>query len=413
MTASSDELRAGYRDPRVWFWMAFWPLALLVRVALGDYHTGPMILWALGIGLLETNAVLTGRRARRGLTLTPDGITWHKHEMFLPWSAVTTVERSDTRLVVRVSEPGDALEGMAQAARLEIRANLRRYGAPVALRAGRLDVPVDEVVAAARRLRGERPVTGSFERFVTLGARPDRARAHRFARLWTRLAAGGLGMVLFAAVVHGIFAVPGRDPQLVFVYKRIARPGYIDQLLTIVNTQGSTVAPTLEFLPLDRHGKRIPGVTVRTAFGTDRGMVVIPAYGNGNDVLAFDGPGARQVADVKVKVRRTVRIEAKVPAEAAEELTVRRIADGHTLPDVTGAFDTVLVTNSYRVPISVRLVCLLWEDPPPGAPQQLVASLPIGGLTRIDPLQVGTVPVTGPATGRTRECGSVKVFFSR
>ena len=416
LTASShDELRVGYRDLRVWFWPVFWPVALAVRWTLGTYHTGPMILWVLGIGLLETNAILTARRARRGLTLAPDGVTWHKYALFLPWSIVTAVEQSSVRhgprLVVRVSEPGQALDDVARPARLEVHSHLRRYGAPVALRAGRLAVPAAEVVEAARRLREEQPATDGLRRFMALDARPERVRAYRSAKLWARLAAAGMGVLVFAGVVHGIFAFSGGDSQLVFVYRPTSRPGYMDQFLTIINTRPSAVAPTLAFVPLDRKGRKISGVTVRTAFGSDHGMVVIPAGWRGSDVLAFDGPGSRQVADVKVIVRSIVRIRAaETPAEYTEDLEAREISAGHTVQ--AGAFDTVLVNNPYPFPISIRVVCTIWEEPPPGAAQQMTEALPIGGLTRIAPLEVGTVPVTGPAAGRTRECGGVTAYFS-
>jgi hypothetical protein len=197
----------------------------------------------------------------------------------------------------------------------------------------------------------------------------------------------------------------------VFVYRPTSRPGYMDQFLTIINTRPSAVAPTLAFVPLDRKGRKISGVTVRTAFGSDHGMVVIPAGWRGSDVLAFDGPGSRQVADVKVIVRSMVRIRAaETPAEYTEDLEAREISAGHTVQ--AGAFDTVLVNNPYPFPISIRVVCTIWEEPPPGAAQQMTEALPIGGLTRIAPLEVGTVPVTGPAAGRTRECGGVTAYFS-
>src|SRR4051794_41974104 len=76
-----------------------------------------MVLWIPGIALLEANAVLTALRARRGLTLTAQGITWHKYEMRLSWANVTAVEQSarrgGARLVVRVGEAGQALEDVA------------------------------------------------------------------------------------------------------------------------------------------------------------------------------------------------------------------------------------------------------------------------------------------------------------
>jgi hypothetical protein len=104
------------------FWPMFWLVAIALRWRFGWDAAGPMIFWVPGIALLETNAILIALRARRGLTLTQRGITWHKYEMYLPWSNVVAVEqrvlRRGARLVVRVDEPAQALEDVARPARL-------------------------------------------------------------------------------------------------------------------------------------------------------------------------------------------------------------------------------------------------------------------------------------------------------
>lgn len=47
----------------------------------------------------------------------------------------------------------------------------------------------------------------------------------------------------------------------------------------------------------------MPDVEVRTAFGSDEGRLVVPADWAVLDVLRFEGPGAREVEDVAVRVR--------------------------------------------------------------------------------------------------------------
>lgn len=408
-----DERRIEYRSHAVWFWPVFWPAALLLRWLLDWDAAGPMTFWVPGIALLETNAILTALRARRGLTLTPYGITWHKYEMRLSWSVVVAVEqrvrRRGVRLVVRMDDPAIALEDVAVLARPEVRVNLRWFDAPIALRAGRLARPAAEVVELADRLRRDyEPATG-IKGFATRDTPPGRERARRSARRWIRLASVGFGALLLGTGL--VNAAPSNDFQeLTFTFNRTTGPGHMDQVLDMANYGWSAVAPTLTFVPLDGAGHALPGVTVRTAYGSDRGLVVLPPRTTGNDVLAFDGPGFRKVADVKVTVRHAERV--KTPEGAADELHARRLLDtGLTEPPQD--FDSLVVQNTNAFAVSVRMVCILWEDPPPGATQQMVRSLPIGGLVSIDPLDEVNVPVTGTVRRLARSCGSVKVYYSR
>ncbi|MDN3359006.1 hypothetical protein [Actinomadura sp. DC4] len=406
--ASQDE-RIAYRSHAVWFWPVFWPVAIALRWFLGWDAGGPMVLWIPGIALLETNAILTALRARRGLTLAADEITWHKYEMRLSWSNVTAVEQRGRRLVVRVGEPGQALEDVALPARPEVHANLRRFGAPIAVRAGRLARPAAEVVEIAGRLREAYEPSSGLKGFLIRDTPPEQERARRSARLWITLASLGLGVVLFGAVIVNI--VPSSpDPEIAFVFKRTTGPGYIDQVLHMTNYGLTATAPTLGFVPLDRAGHVLPGVTVRTAYGSDRGLVVLPPRSPGIDVLAFDGPGFRDVADVRVTVRHRDRLRR--PASAAEELHARRLL-GTRFTEAPQDFDTLLLHNTNGVAVTVRMVCILWEDPPPGAAQQMLRSLPIGGLVSIAAFDEIRVPVTGPVRSLARGCGSVKVYYSR
>jgi hypothetical protein len=129
-----------------------------------------------------------------------------------------------------------------------------------------------------------------------------------------------------------------------------------------------------------------------------------------NDVLAFDGPGFRDVADVRVTVRHKER--SRWPAGAAEELRARQLP-GTRFTGAAQDFDTLLLHNTNGFAVAVRVVCTLWEDPPAGAAQQMVRSLPIGGLISIAAFDEVRVPVTGPVRDLARSCGSVKVYFSR
>lgn len=412
MTAARDEQRVTDRNRAVWFWPVAWPVLIALRWFLGWDAWGPLVLWVPGVALLEVNAVLTALRARRGLTLTADGITWHKYEMHVPWANVTAVEHGigrGARLVVRVADADQALENVALPARLAVHANLRRFGAPIALPAGRLALPAAEVAGIADGLRREYEPPSQIMGFLAGAGSPGRERALRSARLWTRLASVGLGVLLFGVGLANVMP-SSPDAHLDFAFERTTGPGYMDQTLTMTNHGFEATAPTLKFVPVDRAGNAVPGVTVRTAYGSDRGLVVVPPRSAEVDVLAFDGPGFRDVVDVRVTVLRTE--EPELPESAAKALEARRVL-GDRPTEPSDDFDALLVHNVNGVDVAVRLVCILWEDPPAGQAQQMVRSLPIGGLVSIAPFEEVRVPVTEPVRGLARSCGSVKVYFSR
>ncbi|MEV5825858.1 hypothetical protein AB0L25_09800 [Spirillospora sp. NPDC052242] len=413
MATARDEQQITDRNRAVWFWPVAWPVAIALRWFLGWDAWGPMVLWVPSVALLETNAVLTALRARRGLTLTADGITWHKYEMHVPWANVTAVEhrtgRGGGRLVVRVGEADQALDSVAFPARLAVHANLRRFGAPIALPAGRLALSAAEVVEIADRLRREYEPSSKIMGFLAGDVSPGQDRALRSTRLWTRLASVGLGVLLFGV---GIANIMPSSPatQIDFAFERTTGPGYMDQTLVMTNHGFGATAPTLKFVPLDRTGHAVPGVTVRTAYGSDRGLVVLPPRSEAVDVLAFDGPRFRDVIDIQVTVLRTE--ESKLPEGAVKWPEARRfLGDRPTEP--SNDFDALLLHNVNGVEVAVRLVCILWEDPPPGHSQQMVRSLPIGGLVSIAPFEKVRVPVTEPIRSLARDCTTIKVYFSR
>ncbi|MWA04952.1 hypothetical protein F8568_032225 [Actinomadura sp. LD22] len=412
MTAPLDEQQIAYRSHTVWFWPVVWPVAIALRWFLDWDALGPLALWIPAIALQEVNAVLIALRARRGLTLTAREIIWHKYELRLSWANVTAVEciahGGGARLVVRVADSGQALEDVARPARLALRGNLRRFGAPIALPAGRLARPAAEVIEAADRLRRAYEPPSGVRGFAARSVSPERQRARKIARVWARLASAGLGVLLVSTVIIDSLSSDS-EPQLAFEYKRISAPGYMDQLLTMTNYGFTAVAPTLQLDPLDRAGHVLHGITVRTAYGSDRGLVVLPPRSTGGDVLAFDGPGSRNVAGVRVTVRHRER--SKQPARAARELEARPSRDG-TSTEPGQDFDTVLLHNTNGFRVAVRLVCIIWEDPPPGAPQQMVRSLPIGDLVSIAPYDEARVPVTGTVRHLAQDCGSVKAYYS-
>jgi hypothetical protein len=182
--------------------------------------------------------------------------------------------------------------------------------------------------------------------------------------------------------------------------------GQIEQTLWIENSGGRGLAPVLELTPLDASGEPIPGVTARTAFGSDRGEVVVPAYMEVLDVVRFEGRRKRDVEDVAVRVAKADEVAAK----AAAEPEIQRLDRGREVP-YESFFDSVRVTNGDRIPIEVRVVLIEYEDPPPGQSQQFVRATPLSSLIKL--AAGGAKTLRLPRELRGRVIGSVKPYFSR
>jgi len=302
-------LEIGYRA-RGWISILFWPILLgLYWLWTRNLAISESWLWWLGIGLAEAVTVLTLLRSRRGLTLAADGITWHKHALFLPWTNVSETKVSDDgrRLLIQVIESDQPLEGQSPTGRAEVKTNLKRFGSPVALLTDRLTVPAEQVVAEATRLR--EGYDGAQSRFAGFGLGvipPELRRAGRSARLQGRAVLAAL-LLMAASVLMTCQSTP-QGFGLDFAFRSHSGPGTMDQVLEIKNYGGQPVAPFLAIVALDDNGHKLPDVTVRTAYGSDQGLVVIPGGDTGLDVLSFGGPQARHVHDVHVTVRREIKL---------------------------------------------------------------------------------------------------------
>jgi hypothetical protein len=105
------------------------------------------------------------------------------------------------------------------------------------------------------------------------------------------------------------------SPQLTFAFHRISGPGLMDQQMEIMNHDSLTVVPRLRYTPVDGTGAAVDGVVVTTAYGSNEGKLVVPARQTSYDVLAFTGPDAAKVADVRVDIE-TLGPDPGFPAQA-------------------------------------------------------------------------------------------------
>jgi hypothetical protein len=170
--------------------------------------------------------------------------------------------------------------------------------------------------------------------------------------------------------------------RLAFEYLPDSGPQGIDEKLTIYNREQFVVAPVLRFTALDEAGNAIPGVSVLTAFGSERGQVVVPP-GQAYDLLQFTGTGSERVVDVDVDVVQAPRVEYP-PARVAPSTTALgesgAAARSGAREEPGGRYRGVKILNSNDTPITVRVVYVVWEAQFEGYTQPWVWAYPVGDL---------------------------------
>lgn len=201
---------------------------------------------------------------------------------------------------------------------------------------------------------------------------------------------------------------PTTADDLTFHYDRIGRHGVIDQTLSIRNRGASAVAVRLTLAPLAANGHELPRVTTTSAYGTEAGRHIIPANFTDIDVLAFHGPGFRDVADVRVQVDHVE--EVPFPAKIRDVVRTDRIDSRGNVVGPDGRYAQVRLTNPSREPVTVRVALIEYETPPPGNSQQAVDVQNLGDLITVPGRGVTTIP--GP-TNFPDAFVSVKAYFSR
>lgn len=196
-------------------------------------------------------------------------------------------------------------------------------------------------------------------------------------------------------------------PGLRFDFKLQAGENQIDQTVTIENPGDTSLAPVLDYTPLDAAGEPMPDIQVRTAFGSDSGRLVVPTDWAVLDVLRFEGPGARKVENVDVSVREADEVAIERPTDEAE---IQRL-DKRRPVEYDHLFDSVRLTNPGDAEIDVRVALLEYELPPEGESQQWIRVTELAPLTTLAAGGKKTIHLPRPLRGRV--IGSVKPYFSR
>ena len=167
----------------------------------------------------------------------------------------------------------------------------------------------------------------------------------------------------------------GRAP-LSFRYAPKATDGGIDQVLTMHNHTDVSLVPTVHYVARDIWGRELPHVVTQTVHGSDRGLPLLPAGGTGQDILRFDGPGARDVRAVDIEL--VDLSEHDHPALEADLRTVMIDLQEKATADPADFWGIGLVNpNPFGVQVRVSLVA--FEDRERDYPRQVVDLVTLQG----------------------------------
>jgi hypothetical protein len=184
-----------------------------------------------------------------------------------------------------------------------------------------------------------------------------------------------------------------RDPSLTFSYNSVTLESTFDQLLTINNRESSPVATWLELTAYGNDGNPLSNVSITTVFGSDRGRLVMPP-GTNFDVLIFEGEGSDLVVDVEAVVKEARIINF---ARVRSVVRVEPLDGAGDAVTVENEFTSLLLRNDNRREVTVRVVLVVWNDPPPKKPEQAERVVEIGGLITVPGGGTATVPIEGEA----------------
>jgi len=233
--------------------------------------------------------------------------------------------------------------------------------------------------------------------------RPDRTRGGDITPI------AGPVLLAFVLVLSGCGTTKDTrlERSLSFSYQAIGEPGYMDQNLQIVNRGSSAVVPVLAYQATDKDGRALTDIHVSTAYGSDRGELVVPE-GGWFEILSFQGNAVSEIIDVRVTV---VSVEA-VKYPIVEDELKTQFLDSEGEPTYGGPFDSVRLTNDGPLNVTVRVVFLVLDEPPPGTPQKPIRIVPLAGPTKVSGRSDVIIPVTPEVAGVQAEIAGQDVWMS-
>jgi hypothetical protein len=163
---------------------------------------------------------------------------------------------------------------------------------------------------------------------------------------------------------------------LSFRYAPKSTDGGIDQVVTMHNHTDVSLVPTIQYVARDIWGRELPHVVTQTVHGSDRGLPLLPAGGVGQDILRFDGPGARDVRGVDIEL--VDLSEDDHPALEAELRTVMIDLQEKATADPAEFWGIGLV-NPNPFGVQVRISLVAFEDRERDYPRQVVDLVTLQG----------------------------------
>src|SRR3954453_14819361 len=168
-------------------------------------------------------------------------------------------------------------------------------------------------------------------------------------------------VLAFLVVALIVFGFPTARDEVHFNYTAFGGNDRIDQILDIENDGLHAIRPTLKITPLDASGQEIPGLTVTTAFGSDRGQRVIASEFTDFDIVHFEGDRAGDVRDVRVEIAKLR--QARYP-DMPEEVAVDPFEAGRKVDDFNLPFDAIQLHNPNGDPLPIKVVLIGWARAP-------------------------------------------------
>jgi len=153
-------------------------------------------------------------------------------------------------------------------------------------------------------------------------------------------------------------------------FEYVAKPGdgSPDQTLTMINNTESAIRPTLAFTAHNMYGSVLPDVEVRTVLGTHLGAALLPGHGTVEDILRFDGPGARDVRGVQISFTDVEEVEHP-PVDAGLRAVMVDLDQKATMDPED--FWGVGVANGNPFGVQVRVALVAFEDRVGDHPRQV------------------------------------------
>ncbi|WP_156971527.1 hypothetical protein [Knoellia sinensis] len=202
--------------------------------------------------------------------------------------------------------------------------------------------------------------------------------------------------------------------SMTFDFEDIGGSGRMDQTLIVTNTSGVPILLNADVQALDASGKGLPDVRVSGIYGATGGrQVLLP--GENVEVLVFGGPNAAKATDVRVT---NIKAKGATFPNVSHHVDATPVDETGTELDDPVIVSAVRVTNANKATVSVGVVCIVWDRPQAGEPQQALEVIPLASVVELAAGQESTLRLNPQAQAKIRKFAtsnaiSFKAFFTQ